>query len=123
MSPNAEGGGGVAESQPMNTWSQNKLWRSNSIFNLCFGCFDQQGEGGLEQSPATTIMLDLFFTDFLLKAFQCHERHGKILEGRGDKKGPARVKPVFERKVPTGENRQYTVKPQDMYLPVICYTR
>ncbi len=38
MSPNA--GGGVAESQQMSTavhctWSPNKLWRSNSVFNLC----------------------------------------------------------------------------------------
>jgi hypothetical protein len=37
--PNASGRGEVAGSQPMSTadtgtWSQNKLWRSNSIFNL-----------------------------------------------------------------------------------------
>ncbi len=40
MSPNAGGGGfeGVAESQSMSTAvhrSPNKLWRTNSIFNLC----------------------------------------------------------------------------------------
>ncbi len=40
MSPNAggRGGGGVAGSQPMSTAvhrSPNKLWRYNSIFNLC----------------------------------------------------------------------------------------
>ncbi len=37
MSPNARGGGGVACSQPMSTAvhrSPNKLWRSNSMFNL-----------------------------------------------------------------------------------------
>ncbi len=37
MSPNAGGGEGVAGSQPMSTAvhrSPNKLWRSNSIFNL-----------------------------------------------------------------------------------------
>ncbi len=39
MSANAGGGGGVAGSQPMSTAvhrSRNKLWRSNSIFDLCF---------------------------------------------------------------------------------------
>ena len=39
MSPNARGpDGGVTGSQPMSTavyMSPNKLWRSNSIFNLC----------------------------------------------------------------------------------------
>jgi hypothetical protein len=37
MSPNAGERGWVAGSQPVSTavhWSQNKLWRSNSIFNL-----------------------------------------------------------------------------------------
>jgi hypothetical protein len=41
MSPNAGGGGGVAGSQPMSTAvhrSPNKLWRSNSIFNLFAAC-------------------------------------------------------------------------------------
>jgi hypothetical protein len=37
MSPNA-GEGGFVGSQPMSTqvctWSPNKLWRSNSVFNL-----------------------------------------------------------------------------------------
>jgi hypothetical protein len=41
MSPNARGpDGGVTGSQPMSTavyMSPNKLWRSNSIFNLCMG--------------------------------------------------------------------------------------
>ncbi len=41
---NAGGRGGVAGSQPMSTavhrsGSPNKLWRSNSIFNLCFSLF------------------------------------------------------------------------------------
>ncbi len=39
VSPNTVGGEGVSQlmnTVQLSTWSPNKLWRSNSIFNLCF---------------------------------------------------------------------------------------
>jgi hypothetical protein len=44
--PKYGGRGGVAASQPMSTavhWSQNKLWRFNSIFNLWMKGTEKEG--------------------------------------------------------------------------------
>ncbi len=66
MSPNA--GGGVSGSQRMSTavhmftWSPNKLWRSNSIFNLC-------PPSNVQQLIANSHILIILVTSLRRRAF------------------------------------------------------
>jgi hypothetical protein len=63
MSPNAGGGRvGVVGSQPMSIWSSNKLWRSNSIFNLCPTQWNLRG-GQLSSV--------LYSIDILVRLYSC----------------------------------------------------